>query len=435
MQAVSRYVFVTEKGRVLLVHNDPSSKSVHFKGIPPNCYGFIESDDGNDKEDYDYPYKIAKELLGFTLTKKGTINLHSTAILPAFSVREIKVTHYIVVVSEEDIAHSQLYWEHPKKIIEDYKRFSLILTPETLDVIQSLTGKPQPTKPLAFKGFDHKLTFLPSIKCIPTPSSTIPPFDHTNLIIIKRQKEALIVDPGTNVDLIKDILGELYNKKLDKLLVFITHHHHDHTEGLESVEKILGKDNVEVLAHPLSLSRMSDCIGGLKCAAVNHGDKIQVGDYILEVIGSPGHTSGSISLYHPKSGALFAGDHVVGFGSSVLDVTSGGDMSEYLNTCNRMLSLSPLKIIFPAHGPPNYEPKPFLQKFIDHRLDRERSILKVLAEHNSEQVPIDLLLERVYSDVPKAFWSRAISNLQLHIKKLVNDKVITNDRIIMDSKL
>jgi len=276
--------------------------------------------------------------------------------------------------------------------------------------------------------FSHKLIYLPSIKCIPIPSSTLPPFDHTNLIIVKRHKEALIVDPGSNNDPIKNVLEELRDKKLSKLIVFITHHHHDHIEGLTSVKKIFGKDNILVLAHPLSIARIGGFIEDLKCEAVNHGDKIQVADYVLQVIGSPGHTDGSISLYHSDSGALIVGDHLVGFGSSVLDITSGGDMSEYLDTCRKMISLSPLKIIFPAHGPPNYAPKLFLQKFMDHRMEREAKILKLL-EENPNPVTTDFLLERVYSEVPKIYWDRALSNLLLHIRKLINEKVIEEDRI------
>jgi glyoxylase-like metal-dependent hydrolase (beta-lactamase superfamily II) len=65
---------------------------------------------------------------------------------------------------------------------------------------------------------------------------------------------------------------------------------------------------------------------------------------------------------------LIAGDHVVGFGSAVLDPVCG-DMSDYISSCNKLIQLN-ANIIFPAHGPPNYDPNGLLRNYIAHRTKR-----------------------------------------------------------------
>ena len=193
--------------------------------------------------------------------------------------------------------------------------------------------------------------------------------------------------------------------------VFITHSHNDHWEGLDVVEEIY--PNSVVYGHEKMLTRIKT---SLKTQSV-FNENIMVGKRKLEVIYTPGHTDGHMSLFDEMTRTIIAGDHVVGWGSAVLS-PSNGDMSDYLNTCQKLIDVE-AKLIIPAHGPPNFNPTKLLKTYISHRLERESAILSAI---ENDKHTLDEIVEVVYQDVPQEMWEFAKSNIILHIRKLVNEK-------------
>lgn len=150
---------------------------------------------------------------------------------------------------------------------------------------------------------DLDLEFSPQFHCFPIRSNTIPPFKTTNLIVVVSQKSALIADPGANQegkDEFVAILQKLRKRGVNQLQVFITHHHKDHWEGLPILAEsgIFSESEITIVGHPLSMEKLE--VKFTK-KGVDDGDVITVGDEKLQVIGTPGHTDNSLSLFHEST--------------------------------------------------------------------------------------------------------------------------------------
>ncbi len=90
------------------------------------------------------------------------------------------------------------------------------------------------------------------------------------------------------------------------------------------------------------------------------------------------------------------------------------DMSEYLNTCRKLLDLK-LKVLVPAHGPINHDPDTLLNTYITHRLEREKQILDCVKRG---LITPQQIVEVVYATTPKNLWPAAMSNITLHLKRI-----------------
>ncbi len=157
---------------------------------------------------------------------------------------------------------------------------------------------------------------------MPILSRTLSPYTHTNLVIVENDGDYLIVDPGASEEGIvafRKILESFSNNFPSnlELKVFVTHHHHDHIEALPIVASLFPK--ATLIAHPNTLARIS-CVPQMQQHPVRGGETIMIGGKTpLQVIESLGHTDGHMTLWERNSRTLIAGDHIVGFGSAVLD--------------------------------------------------------------------------------------------------------------------
>lgn len=280
-------------------------------------------------------------------------------------------------------------------------------------------------------GLQHRLKlnlkaqeYPPGVLMIPLKSSTLKPFSKTNLVVFSSRStpdqsaisavkgEALIVDPGCHPIDAQKQLSKTVKALPKKLLVFLTHHHFDHTEGLPTVYN--ESPEAVVLAHELTLHKLGKVAGKLKCFPVLDGTLLLVGNEELRVIAAPGHTDGHMALLHVSSHALIVGDHCVGQGSSVLDAASGGNMQDYLTTTRKFLDLAP-RVIIPMHGRFNMWPAHMLRGYIRHREAREVEILRCINQGARTAFEI---VSQAYADSPPFVWMAALSNVKLHVDHL-----------------
>lgn len=260
-------------------------------------------------------------------------------------------------------------------------------------------------------GLQTKIEFAPGYQVIPITSDTIEPFFNTNMVIID---DALLVDPGANNE------GEAHLREILASLpetprVFITHHHHDHWVGIKLVEELYPE--AIVMGHAKTIDRLET---GLQTMVLRDSDFID-GTRKLRVIATPGHADSHMILFDEENRIMVAGDHVVGFGSAVLDPDTGS-MSEYFTSTHTMIDLNP-KLIIPAHGPPNFAGKQLLQKYLAHRTERENDILSSI---QNGAITMNDIVRDVYQDVPEKMWEFAKRNIKLHVDKLVVENRITS---------
>ncbi|XP_044489878.1 uncharacterized protein LOC123214182 isoform X2 [Mangifera indica] len=267
--------------------------------------------------------------------------------------------------------------------------------------------------------------YPPGVILVPMKSRTKGPFHTTNLIVFAPESvsddlgdsrfvaygEALIVDPGCRHEYHEELL-KVISSLPRKLIVFVTHHHRDHVDGLSVIQKC--NPDATLLAHEKTMRRIKKDDWSLGYTSVSGGEDICVGGQRLTVVFSPGHTDGHVALLHASTHSLIVGDHCVGQGSAVLDITSGGNMTEYFHSTYKFLDLSPHALI-PMHGRVNLWPKHMLCGYLKNRRSREASILKAI-ESGAETL-FDIVSE-VYAEVDQSFWVPAGSNVRLHVDHL-----------------
>uniref|UniRef100_A0A2P2KLQ5 Metallo-beta-lactamase domain-containing protein n=1 Tax=Rhizophora mucronata TaxID=61149 RepID=A0A2P2KLQ5_RHIMU len=180
--------------------------------------------------------------------------------------------------------------------------------------------------------------YPPGVVIVPMKSRTTKPFKTTNLVIFAPESisskcdensfvahgDALIVDPGCQSDSHEELF-RLVAALPTKLIVFVTHHHHDHVDGLSIVQKC--NPEATLLVHENTMRRIRKGDWALGYTSVSGGEDICIGGQRLNVIFAPGHTDGHVALHHVNTQALIVGDHCVGQGSAILDFTSGGNMA------------------------------------------------------------------------------------------------------------
>jgi glyoxylase-like metal-dependent hydrolase (beta-lactamase superfamily II) len=136
----------------------------------------------------------------------------------------------------------------------------------------------------------------------------------------------------------------------------------------------------------------------------------------IEVIGTPGHSSDSVSLYLRQDGAVLTGDTVLGRGTTV--IADDGDLGEYLGSLRRLRALAeaePLRVLLPGHGPVIADPAAVLGYYLDHRQQRLDEITASLAagDHTVREI-----VSRVYAGVDQALWPFAGLSVRAQLRYL-----------------
>lgn len=171
---------------------------------------------------------------------------------------------------------------------------------------------------------------------------------QTNCYIVtdKNSLDCAVIDPGEES---KKIMNYLESNKLNCKAIILTHAHFDHTGALESVKEQTGATVY------MSKNEMGLCVGlsniGFKAPEdavfVKDGDQISVGELVLKVIETPGHTPGGICLVCGK--ALFTGDTLFR-GSCGRTDFPGGDMLQQMNSLKKLGELPGDYDVYPGHA-------------------------------------------------------------------------------------
>ena len=173
----------------------------------------------------------------------------------------------------------------------------------------------------------------------------------------EQTREAMVIDPGDEIESILDIL-QRHNLKVKTIV--ITHAHIDHIGGAQKLKMATGapvymnQNDAELQAMlPIQASWL-----GVEepepveiDAPAKDGDTLLVGATQFHVLHTPGHTQGSVSLYAPAENTLIAGDTLFQGSIGRTDLP-GGDGRQILRSIHqKLIPLPEETIVIPGHGP------------------------------------------------------------------------------------
>jgi len=155
-------------------------------------------------------------------------------------------------------------------------------------------------------------------------------------------------------------------------------------------------------------------------AVVDGRPFLTVDDWTLTAVHTPGHTSNHLCVHLDVENALFTGDHIMGWSTTVVSPPDG-NMADYIASVRKLIARDDA-ILYPTHGNPVRDPAPFLAAYLDHRLEREAQIIDVLRRGPST---IRAIVGILYVDVRRELHKPARRSVLAHMLKLLDDGIVT----------
>lgn len=228
------------------------------------------------------------------------------------------------------------------------------------------------------------------------PGRTLAPYRATECYWIG-EGEVLLVDTGDGEEAAREALQAdweaLGRPRVAGLVV--THRHADHVGGLAWAQRQW--PDAPVYVHPREADAVRPWAARPDRLVLLDEGRLEAGGVAVEVLHAPGHTPGQINLWLGAERLLVAGDNVLGNTTSVI-VPPDGDLLAYLATLQRLAALAPARIA-PGHGDLVEDGVGYLAYYLQHRAERERQVLDLLAQGLGTP---EELAERIYAGQPEA---------------------------------
>jgi glyoxylase-like metal-dependent hydrolase (beta-lactamase superfamily II) len=240
--------------------------------------------------------------------------------------------------------------------------------------------------------------------------------------------DVVVIDPGPLLDSHRDALATALDGERVRAIL-VTHCHADHSPLAEWLKVESGAPTVAFGPHPrpepsaepepvddsqvkVEESTDFDFVPDL---AVRDGDVAFEGAGMrFEAVHTPGHTSNHTCYAYTGESALFTGDHVMGWSTTVVSPPDG-DMAAYLASLRQVADRGD-RVLWPTHGPPRYDGREYVSALLEHRVERERQVMAVL-EGGALTVPD--MVATLYADVRPELHEAAGRSVLAHLVKLV----------------
>ena len=247
--------------------------------------------------------------------------------------------------------------------------------------------------------------------CVLAPNPGAMTLDGTNTWVLREPdaSRSVVVDPGPpaleHLDAVAATAGRV-------AVVLLTHRHLDHSEAAKSFAVRMGC-GVRALDPE---QRLGD-------EGLTDGDVVAVDGLEVHVVGTPGHTSDSLSFVLPAERAVLTGDTVLGRGTTVV-AHPDGRLGAYLDSLERLRRLAEAQdvvSVWPGHGPVVDDALDTLDAYVLHRQERLDQVREALAEMPADVASGDVarwLVEQVYVGVDPALWDAAELSVRAQLEYL-----------------
>jgi len=268
--------------------------------------------------------------------------------------------------------------------------------------------------------YDSIVSVAPRIRRLLAHNPGAFTFKGTGVTILG-QGHVVVIDPGPDDPHHLAVLRDaLKNETVTHILV--THTHRDHSPASRALKQWTGAPIYGFGPHGSGKAEEGIVIeeGGdmdfVPDVVVRDGDVIEARDFTIECVHTPGHTSNHICYALRQEKALFSGDHVMGWSTTVV-APPDGDMAQYLNSLKKLLARDDA-IYWPTHGGPIRDPKTFVKAYLDHRYEREAQILACLSDGLAT---IPEMVARIYVGLDPSLRAAAGLSVFAHLLQMTKD--------------
>ncbi len=185
---------------------------------------------------------------------------------------------------------------------------------------------------------------------------------HEGNVYLIVDEVPVLIDAGRNAEAILGNVEKFVDPRKVEFII-LTHCHHDHTAGVPALKEateakvLIGEGEVCDLGDDVAtgsyLYEEDPAEFGVD-GTLEEGDVINLGDWSLQVLMTPGHSPGSISLYEPRAKVLFSGDTLLPHGNIGRTRRSGEAVKVLVKSLERLAGLDVL-VLYPGHMEPTDE--------------------------------------------------------------------------------
>lgn len=275
----------------------------------------------------------------------------------------------------------------------------------------------------------------PLVRRVLAPNPSPYTFTGTQTYIVGAGDEVAVIDPGpadggagsepspfkgadTNgAGHVDAILAAVGPARIAAILC--THTHRDHSPAAAPLKALSGAPIIGCA--PLALSddgpRADSAFdhGYTPDRVLADGERISGPGWTIEAVATPGHTSNHLCYALLESGALFTGDHVMAWSTSVVSPPDG-DMALYMQSLQKLHDRAD-KRLYPAHGPAVDKPRQLVRGMLGHRRQREAQILRLLGK-GPHQIPA--MVAAMYKGLDPRLTGAAGRSVLAHLVDLKN---------------
>ncbi|WP_328598450.1 MBL fold metallo-hydrolase [Pontixanthobacter aestiaquae] len=267
----------------------------------------------------------------------------------------------------------------------------------------------------------------PLVRRVLAPNPSPYTFTGTQTYLVGAEHEIAVIDPGpAEPEHLNALIAAIGDAKVTAIMC--THTHRDHSPAAKPLSERTGAPVVGCAPLVLEVDgpRSDEAFDTTyePDRVLEDGEQMTGPGWTLTAVHTPGHTSNHLCFALEESGALFTGDHVMGWSTSVV-IPPDGDMGDYMKSLNKLYARSENgvdSVYYAAHGAPITKPRQLVRGMIGHRRQRENQILRLLGE---ESTSIEQLVPLMYKNLDPRLTGAAGMSVKAHLIDLERRGIVS----------